>query len=817
MIEIYGTVDECVATDLLLHPYPELLYQIPMQGELTIDESFESPVTGSFNFVTTYEYEEEVRVRLCAGTYLTMFGFAFRVSGSPQIEEIRATEQPDRIIAVSISLDSCHLWINEPVPLVLDRFAYKDNIEKCEGRTGGIGANNPQRAEKLSLNDIAWRAGGSYSGPYGYKEIPNDVNRLESTTFESELQPWLRVFGGFVRYSNPAAVEVIGWRNTPEWKIGERDIISNIRTSYQGVRWQNWDNQNTGWEQDICQNELLPQNVFPWPVPILKDENQTTIPYGFHLYPKAKLEFQDPTKQSSSNADEVRAEWQFRQRVLSVEVQGEDAPLMPQVSKMKDLSIQDGSYAKTKITTYSIDGMPAKEEKITYDFFGVLGYQLFGAKRVFTGAAPQWDIKEHTTKIYTYDQDGYELGWIETGYRMGRFKEESATEPETAALNLTINAALIDLYRWKAIPIISQKGNLLEPHFIYYSDERFNVDPQYLPPWEIVEVCLPSGEHRYINIENKGWIEPRFVLASATYTNNFSYKENPLYSPKSPENLQTRYLTTGEEGYTKEETKINYSKNTQNGVRTTPNMAGGLYGSVEKADSFTTFQQEADAQGGDNFKSARREAQQNNSEGRPATAPHLPPTWERIEPPPTNGQDASLSSPLEYEYFAETAHLPPPGAKRWPHLVGSTRSYEKAKSWQEAQRALQTEADIEESRNAINMSFTILSPCLDWRVGDRLLVTINGIRRKRRILGISRKFTIDGISQLNNNNVNTQLVVKSGGTDLQLGLDRPIDLIFSKNRKPINQSTNPLERFFVRDTKTRGVLPVPQSQSRLQF
>ena len=172
---------------------------------------------------------------------------------------------------------------------------------------------------------------------------------------------------------------------------------------------------------------------------------------------------------------------------------------------------------------------------------------------------------------------------------------------------------------------------------------------------------------------------------------------------------------------------------------------------------------------------------------------------------------------MEYEYFAETAHLPPPGIKKWPYLVEGSKSYEKAKSWQEAQRALQTEADIEESRSALNMSFTILSPCLDWRAGDRCEVTVNGIKRQRRILGISRKFTINGLSMLNQPVSSAVLVVKSAGTDLQLGIERPIDFYFRKERKPIAQPTNPLERFFLRDTKTRGVLPVQQSQSRLNF
>lgn len=817
IVEIYGTSNECVETDILLPPYPELLYQIPMQGEITIDESFESPVTGSFNFITTYEYKTAVRVRLCAGTRLTMFGFSFRVAGSPQIEEIRATEQPDRMIAVSISLDSCHLWVNEPVPLVWDAFAYKDGKEECEGRSGEIGGNNPQRTEKLSLADIAYRAGGSYSGPYCYKEIPNNVNREEFTTFENELQPWLKVLGGFVRYSNPAAVELISWHGTPQWKIHEFDIISSVQSSYQGVRWQDWNNQNTGWEQDICQDELLPQNKYPWPVPPLRDENQATIPYGFHLYPKTRVEFQDPTK-LPAKTEEVRAEWRFRQRVTEIEIQGDkDAHLIPDITIMKDLSIQDGSYAKTKLTVTTIDGMPVKEERETWDFWGVLGYQLYDVNGEFTGAAPQWDIRERTTKIYTYDQDGYELGWIETGYQMRRFKEESPTQPETAALIVDEvgNAEVIDLYRWFAVPILNQKGNLIEPHFIYYSDERFNTNPQYLPPWEIIEVCLPSGEHSYVSIENKGWIEPRFVLASATYTNNFAYKENPLYDPESAEDPQTRYLTTGEEGYTKEQTKINYSKNTQNGVRTSPNLTNQSL--IEKEDSFTTYKEDANAQGGDNFRAARRQVDQSISEGRPPTAAHLPPLWERIEPEPENGSNASLASPVEWEYFAETAHLPPSGVKRWPYLVDGSRNYEKATSWEQAQRALQTEADIEESKTSVSMSFTLLSPCLEWRAGDRALVTINGIRRKRRILGITRKFTINGLSALNNPVNVTQLVVKSAGADLQLGIDRPINLIFSKNRKPTPQSSNPLSRFFLRDGNTRGVLPVQQSQSRLNF
>lgn len=816
MIEIYGQANECVKTDLLLPPFPDLLYQIPMQGEISIDESFESPVTGSFNFVTTYEYETEVRVRLCAGTRLSMFGFAFRVAGSPQIEEIRATEQPDRMIAVSISLDSCHLWVNEPVPLVWDWFGYRDGNEKCEGR-GEIGSNSPQRTEKLSLYEIALRAGGQYSGPYCYKEIPNNVNREESTTFESELTPWLRVLGSFVRYSNPSAVEVIKWHGTPQWKISESEIISSVQTSYQGVRWQDWGNRQTGWEQDICQNELLPLNKYPWPIPLLKDEDQTTIPYGYHLYPKSRVEFQDPSKLKESGNEDVRAEWRFRQRVVSVDIQGDkDAHLTPDIAIMKDLSIQDGSYAKTKITVTSLDGMPVREERETWDFWGVLGWQLYDAEGNFTGAAPQWDIKERTTKVYTYDQDGYELGWMETGYRMGRFKEENPTEPETAALDLIADEEIVDLYEWFAIPILNQKGNLIEPHFIYYSDERFNTNPQYLPPWEIIEVCLPSGEHRYVSIENRGWIEPRFLLASATYTNNFAYRENPLYDPESAEEPQARYLTTGEEGYTKEQTRINYSRNTQNGVRTSPSLAGSS-NTTDKEDSFTTYQEDANAQGADNFRTARRQVQENVSEGRPATAPHLPPLWGRIEPEPENGEDASLPSPVEYEYFAETAHLPPPGIKKWPYLVEGSKSYEKAKSWQEAQRALQTEADIEESRSALNMSFTILSPCLDWRAGDRCQVTINGIKRQRRILGISRKFTINGLSMLNQPVSSAVLVVKSAGTDLQLGIERPIDFYFRKERKPIAQPTNPLERFFLRDTKTRGVLPVQQSQSRLNF
>lgn len=819
MIEIYGQLNECIETDLLMPPYPSIFYQIPMQGEVTIDETFESPVTGSFNFVTTIDYEKEVRTRLCAGTFLMMFGFGFRVAGSPQIEEIKATEQPDRMIAVSISLDTCHLWVNEPVPLVLDRFDYGLSNSKCESPAGGVAANNPMRAERLSLHDIAYRAGGSYSGPYCFKEIPNDVNREESTTFDAELQPWLRVLRGFVRYSNPLAVEVVNWYATPQWEIRESEVISNVKTTYKGVVWQNWTDEQTKWNQDICGEFSLPKNKFSWPVPPLRDEDQLTIPYGYHLYPKSRVEFQDPTKVVKEKNSQIRAEWRLRQRVVNVEIQGdENAHLIPDITLMKDLSIQDGSYAKTKITRTTIDGMPVKEERETWDFYGVLGYQLFDLDGNFIGAAPQWAIKEKATKIYLYDSDGYELGWTEIGYRMGRFKEESPSQPETAALiaDDIENAKTIDLYKWFPIPILNQKGNLIEPHFIYYADERFNTNPQYLPPWEIIEVCLPSGESRYISIENRGWIEPRFILASATYTNNFTFIQNPSYDPDSAEDPQALFLTTGEEGYTKEQVTINVSKNTQNSVRTSANLTEVLKG-IEKEDSFTTYQESANAQGPENFKTAKRQVEQTTSEGRPQTAPHLPPLWERIEPEPDNGADASLASPIEWEYFVETAHLPPSGTKKWPHLAGGTKTYEKARSWSEAMSAIQAEADIEESKSAIDMSLTVLSPCLNWRAGDRCLVTINGIRRQRRILSISRQFVINGLSILNHQSNTSVLTIKSGGSDLQLGIDRPVGLIFGQQRKPTTRPVNPLERLFIRDGSTRGALPIPQTRSRLNF
>lgn len=822
-IEILGEQQtDCLKVPIVLPPFPDIFHFIPMEGQLQWSESFESHPTGSLKFRTLSIYEPTILASLRNGTHINFYGFHFRITGSPQITVIKASTQPIRAIEVSISLSGYHeIFIEEQVPLTLSPALNE----------GDCASGNPtgRRSEKLYLSDIARRAGGSYIGPDDVPiEVPKDVTRESSTSFSSELSARLRYLGSgcFVRYRGPA-VEAVPWFSTPQHIIREEEIISDVQKSYNGVRIQEFDRTDFNpFYPHIC-DELLPPAPLEIPTPPLREENQSLILPAVHYYPKVELtgKFSEEAGVEKTEdlqgdgADQVKFAW--RDATLKVEtlISNGNANIMPSMGLVKDLSIQStgSNYGSTRITQIWLGNKLIKEILEDFDFYGLTGRDIVNLSTgEVVGAEPIWGVKKKTTKNFFFDDKGRELGWIMTGYQWRTLKEESPDVLETASLDLTdeIDAAEFALYQWQQIPIYAVHGQVLEPLFRYYQEPDLNQGQpgSFLPPWNIQQVRLPDGTCRYVNA-GEDFIEPYFMSKSATYYSSFTVAKNPQYDPTSGE-IVGAFLTSGEESYEMTEVKIIESQTTRQSVftdslekRSTP----------EEQDKFMTISSSANAQGADNFKTQLKQVNRQIADARPTAVEVREIAWKRQEPEPKNGNDkAGEDKKLEFRYFAETPYPPPSGIKRYPQLVGGSKNYAHAATLQKAQLGAYIELNIDDAQQSLSESFTVFGFHPEYRPGDRLRRLYNGEWANRRILSVSWQIDFRGLVQAFDGSIQVDAGAEAG-TQLQLGIDRVTNPIYTQERKIENGVREPqeLDRFFIRENITLGSLPEIKQQSRL--
>jgi len=869
-IRVLGS-KKILRTNYVPEPYPEFLNLIPiLAGDISWSESFESEPSGAIKFKTGWENRYLVVQLLNVGVAIELFGIGFRVSDLRMIE-IPRSKNVSPIIVVSVSLSGAHNWASEDVPLVLTNFSNTETGERCDP-TANKAKDVRLRSKTLSLAEIATRAGGSYSGIAGKINVPNDAGPETTTNFITELDARLRQNGSFKVLSEPGRIRTKQWGSTPTWKIPEGDLLKEVTRAFSGEL-RRPSNFSAKPFHFLPLGEQIPNSIAPFGVMPIVQEDLSKYLHSEHYFPKAEITglFLDDSKLESKLAGETSkisrfyvnpdeknqlansgsdgSTWRRRTRKEETTESDPNASSPPSgLGVVKTTSInfyESGSnYVKVNEKITTIDGMPLKKQTLKYGFFGIRGIDLYNSvtKKV-TGVNPLgfWGLIENITEVIEYNDEGWRLRSVTTGWRMGVHQIEGVSDVSNSdsdpsqdfatlkfqptsgdtATDIAFKQASLICYLPKQIRVYEIEENILAPYNAHYGDVE-------LPDFELEEVCSPTGEKTYKRIDNIGdgkWIDPRFVKAQQRYSAAFAETEDPRNikirndnATAAPADIKPEYppLFAGSE-------ELNFSENKITSVKTpkwygTVNLPPGetmadfnRSRATSGEDRFLSITKKAVA-GGINFNSQLSEQTTSTNNGRPGAATQLPSVWERIEPR-SNAVDPNEQNPErgKRRYFIETAHLPPKGNKKFSQqLEGSGLSYPHATTKSQAYLAAETEFKIVDAQSSVQEELLIwYNPQI--RSGDKITYICNGEVRRRRVFGVNNSATIKGV-------INGKNYLQSPGTALQVGAELPVAFIQSSKLDPSANKLNPvqdLSRLEIRSLNDIGTITQSSQQSRV--
>jgi hypothetical protein len=869
-IRVLGS-KKILRTNYVPEPYPEFLNLIPiLAGDISWSESFESEPSGAIKFKTGWENRYLVVQLLNVGVAIELFGIGFRVSDLRMIE-IPRSKDVSPIIVVSVSLSGAHNWASEDVPLVLKDFTNTETGERCDP-TANKAKDVRLRSKTLSLAKIATRAGGSYSGIAGKINVPNDAGPETTTNFITELDARLRQNGSFKVLSEPGRIRTKQWGSTPTWKIPEGDLLKEVTRAFSGEL-RRPSNFSAKPFHFLPLGEQIPNSIAPFGVMPIVQEDLSKYLHSEHYFPKAEITglFLDDSKLESKLAGETSkisrfyvnpdeknqltnsgsdgATWRRRTRKEETTESDPNASSPPSgLGVVKTTSInfyESGSnYVKVNEKITTIDGMPLKKQTLKYGFFGIRGIDLYNSvtKKV-TGVNPLgfWGLIENITEVIEYNDEGWRLRSVTTGWRMGVHQTEGVSDVSNSdsdpsqdfatlkfqptsgdtATDIAFKQASLICYLPKQIRVYEIEENILAPYNAHYGDVE-------LPDFELEEVCSPTGEKTYKRIDNIGdgkWIDPRFVKAQQRYSAAFAETEDPRNikirndnATAAPADIKPEYppLFAGSE-------ELNFSENKITSVKTpkwygTANLPPGetmadfnRSRATSDEDRFLSITKKAVA-GGINFNSQLSEQTTSTNNGRPGAATQLPSVWERIEPR-SNAVDPNEQNPErgKRRYFIETAHLPPKGNKKFSQqLESSGLSYPHATTKSQAYLAAETEFKIVDAQSSVQEELLIwYNPQI--RSGDKITYICNGEVRRRRVFGVNNSATIKGV-------INGKNYLQSPGTALQVGAELPVAFIQSSKLDPSANKLNPvqdLSRLEIRSLNDIGTITQSSQQSRV--
>jgi hypothetical protein len=741
-------------TDYLPGPYPDIFYQIPLTGSFSWTVSLEGHPSGSFTFDTYPDLRSRVVELLCEGAEFTAFGVGFRVSSLSFVEKANVPNT----LTVSIGLGGRHENYDFDVPYKGSVGVMTQGTEpdpNCVGQTPG---SAPATSTKTytTVQELASKAGNAFSGPtmkVPYKK--NSDEFIAGTNFITEAQAQVRIFGGFLYYSNPGGVEFRSLISSAVHTLTPSQIKSDIQVSVPGRKRRVLNVAKT-----FAHPPLLDTDLYLAVVPEVKQprsENTNIYPWVKTYDPPFQLEgkfSEDPdteTEDTQANSEYQQPQWKARSPVRKTIVSPPEDPSIPPAGTgtLKDISLtfdNSGTQPKTQKTEVTEDDMPMESIEVSYGF-AFLGREMFSGEEL-VGAAPGcWRKVRETRTTHRYDisdsgpsrNTGYYLGSDTTGEQLTRYLTESS-ELETTKLDSSdsVEGAMLNGYNFITLPIVAAERYYLEAKRDYYID----IPP---PPMEYYKVCLPDGTSEYSYVDDPTWADEFFASSKTSRENTFSAIPHPESDP--PDELK-QPLTTGKESYNREWITILPSDKTRTDNPKIPMAGMQLQGSKESPqDSFltsTTGYSSEDAQ----FANSLAMSESTRSYGRPTTHTRKPPLLEKVEPESADGSGDEADDLTEYYVHSNLnpdVWLPKGSTSSYSDAQfskGGTLSYPAAKTRTKALTAAQTELTLDNITGGTKESFQIEFN-LTMKEGDLLTYSVNEILRHRRILLINREVKID--------------------------------------------------------------------------
>lgn len=698
-----------IDTNYVPAPYPELLSLFPIKGDLSWTLTWEEQPTASISFITDAAERDRVIQFFSKAEIIDIYGTGFCPSGQLSITEISLTKSAIPLIEVGVSLTGWHSHL-------LDRYiSIGKQLFAADCSAKPITALNTP--DSMTVQDLAVLLGDKVSGEAIYIDSDVLTAAATTTTLGNQLSnEVVRAIGCFVDYNAADAIVLRDYDAVPTHQI--QVVKSDVQTT--------------------INNKL---NALGSEAGYYKTYDPlTSVSYGSATYIIPSSSAPKPT-------------WQPKQVEYTTSTEGDPNPsLNPYTGIQKDLSIVfdiSGKRKRSKKTTLA-NGQPIREVEVEWGYVAVAKDDAIltnDASPQVIDITGQWKVIETKTTDYTYNSYGYLISARSTGTNLVRYRTENAQKPETRSIRSetgdAAELAKLATYRFFYLATTKAETYELQPHSNYYSDVK---NPQVT--WSI---CLPDGSGKQdIQIDDQAWIPPYFVATKIVTETGFSSIPNPQSTALKP----LPQLTAGKASTFIERVTVGSSTD-------------------GKDPAYYTKITDNHGASGAQFADRLSIAESQIVSGRPPTAPNLGATLEQVK-----------NSTVTYLYQGETRTVTsPPGAKvlvevaptgfaiksglsteDTGYVVTGTLSYRTATTATAALRAAQVDIDLTNSKNTLQESLTVpFDPTI--RPGDRVIYRVNNIARSRRVISVTQKIAISGITDAG------IPLVFSNGTELKLGLD----------------------------------------------
>lgn len=704
---------------------PPIFYQLPLTGDVEWGIDWEGQPGGSLKLTANNQTIRPLKNALKIGTLLNFYGIGFRVDG------MTVKNNPDAIgssYEVTVSLGgSTEKKLEKDIPLrpigdaATSEEAFEDS--ECQIDPEFIDDDSLASEREVDISVLAQRTGVQYEGRAMNVVLPSDAQPGDGINFQQELTARLRQYGCFADYSQPNKVRAIAIENVKTWEYGELRFNGSVEVTYQGEGTEQQFNPTQSLIPQINRNGTLPSAIVP-PTPLALIDEPDISGLAFE-YPNVQLTgrfIEDSTEDDSEDTQgqsqaEGRTQWRVIPRTRETFEEGHEEWFLPprNVTVLRDLShnFDASGIKKTYSKITKEDATLVKELRQIWGF-AFLAKQIQDGQGGFSGnPLNYWRIIEQTETFYEFDRDGNAIGYTQTGFKLGRFKTENATTPETLALNPNnqADARQLELFEFRQIPIFVKERYSLAAYSEFYRDSGSN------QRYEKVKVCLPDGTSTTRFVRDRNYREPKFVLRSTKETVSFTSIENPESTPANP----LPRLTTGVEEYFASRIRIDRSNRTRITFGAEKDKATDT-----SRDRYTEFTSQFSAQDS-NFKNSLEDVRFKDFEGRPPGANGKPPRYEKVTEQPEGSEgdpNEQTDSEEENMYLLQT-----PGYTT-SDALGGTENFPHAETLEQALTGAETKAFIEQVKAGDSDTLTLpFNPQL--RPGGRVNYLLDGERRRR--------------------------------------------------------------------------------------
>ena len=759
-----------VIPPLLREPHPILFKNLPLEGNIQLNRSFENhpSATAQFEIALPKSIVHQV---LSPGLEVNIYGIPLRIENL-DIKELPRAVYPDMRCNVTINFGGKWEGYDEPVFLRDDgnNNLILDNEPDPDCAIGIQNSSNDKR--KTTVIKLLRKAGIPYTGAVLKSvDIPKDTPRDATADPVSLLQERLRVANSFVRWSNPNGAEVVRISGGKVWFYRDSEILSEITTNYDAI------DKNSKRRSLSIANYNPPSPVFtnfpsaptPAPIPQIRNEPPTNLAFE---YPNVELsgEFSQPfdkdeeKTQGESTPTYVRKDPKRRVRIDG-DVKANDFPAGTSSIQVMSMCFDLGGTTKSRQFVHLED---EAETKIITEIFGFVftAEEIYddSRKRILGNPEQQWKLIKQTTTEFTYDEKtGYLLYEIERGFNTVRYRKESVESPE--ALDLDPEDSEKRLYQFFQIPVFKRTSRYLQKFAEYSSEDAVD--------W--VKKCDRFGRAFLMPVYNPDFAPPYYTVRERTESAGFASTDNPENEGLSPEDKRNPDLVVGEESLFETKTTVEeatYEKT----IEVRNGQVGILRGEqITPAKSYT-YSNKYKAQG-EGMAEALQETSTTEAEGDPPVAKRRPNRFIKEEKNPQDKPNLEVEE-TEYRYLIQT------DGYTYQDPINGSESFPIAETLEEALTAARTKLAIENWRNGYQETLQIPGN-LNIKEGDRFNYLCNGEYRQRIVLSVAHNLEIQGI-------INGERRITAIST-LTLGKYNLPNLNYTKHKIPKAGEQEPLE------------------------